>query len=99
MLEPDYTEDAEAALDAIEKDPDRWRLWDAVCDTLHRICAEPGSAEVKRDGLRLFDPKGAVAWRAPVWCPSEDRDWEVLWYQDGGNAVILYVGDDSYRTG
>lgn len=98
VLEPEYTEQAETVLDRIEKDLERDRLWDAICDVLHMICEHPESSDARRERVRVLRGQGLVVWKVPVRAPTEAADWVVLWYRDGGNAVILYVGEESFRT-
>lgn len=91
MLEPLYQPGVDQALDEIENDPERAKLWDSVVDTLTMICQESGSSFARRYQMAMAFP-GHVIWRVPVPSGSEDRNYSVLWSQDGGDAVIHYVG-------
>lgn len=48
-----------------------------------------------REALRL--PSGATVWQVPVRSRVEDDDWVLLWFPDGDDAVIAYVGSRMFR--
>jgi hypothetical protein len=94
-LDPDYSERAEQFLDEIEKDPDRRPLWDAVCDAIDLVCDQPGSKQARRESIRhVFD---RTVWEVAIRCPAEDDNHVLIWYPDGANAVILYIGPRPFR--
>ncbi len=95
MLEPAYGEHVVPVLDKIEHDPTRRPLWNAICDAVDLICDHPDSAEARREALRL--PSGATVWQVPIRCYVEDDDWVLLWFPDGEDAVVTYVGSRSFR--
>ena len=93
MLEPRYSSEAAEALDRIEADPSRWRLWDAIADVIDLICDHPESAGARRERVRIFQRKDLAVWKVPIRAPWEDQDWSLIWYRDDDEAVVLYVGD------
>jgi len=95
VLEPAYGEHVVPVLDKIEHDPTRRPLWNAICDAVDLICDHPDSAEARREALRL--PSGATVWQVPIRCYVEDDDWVLLWFPDGEDAVVTYVGSRSFR--
>jgi hypothetical protein len=95
VLEPDYGEHVVPVLDAIEADPGRHVLWNAICDAIDLVCDRTDSAEARREAIRL--PSGATVWQVPIRCPMEDNDWVLLWYPDDKDAVIVYVGSRMFR--
>ena len=89
MLDPLYEEQVTKVLDEIEHDPSREALWNAICDALHLVCLNPGSAEAHREEIRtLTNPM----WQVPIRCRTEDDDWVLLWRPEGADAHIYYVG-------
>jgi hypothetical protein len=95
VLEPTYGEHVTPVLDKIEHDPTRRALWNAICDAIDLVCDHPDSAEARREALRL--PSGTTVWQVPIHCYIEDDDWVLLWFPDGGDAVITYVGSRMFR--
>lgn len=90
MLEPSYDPEVSLNLDKIESDPTRRPLWNAICDAIDLVCDRPDSAEARREALRL--PSGATVWQVPIRCRLDDDDWVLLWFPDGPDAVIAYIG-------
>jgi hypothetical protein len=90
LLEPSYEAEVFPILDKIESDPGRRPLWNPICDAIDLVCDHPESAEARREALRL--PSGATVWQVPIRCRVEDDDWVLLWFPDGHDAVIAYVG-------
>ncbi len=95
MLEPSYGAEVALILDKIEFDAGRRPLWNAICDAIDLVCDQPDSAEARREALRL--PSGATVWQVPIRCRVEDDDWVLLWFPDGADAVIAYVGSRTFR--
>jgi hypothetical protein len=95
MLEPAFSELADRQLREVEGHPDRRALWNAICDVVDLICDHPDSALARRELIHL--PSGAHIWQIPIRCPVEDDNWVLLWHQDGGDAVIHYVGSALFR--
>jgi plasmid stabilization system protein ParE len=95
VREPAYGEHVSLILDKIENDSSRRALWNAICDAIDLVCDHPDSAEVHREAIRL--PSGATVWQVPIRCSVEDDDWVLLWYPDGEDAVIAYVGSRMFR--
>lgn len=91
MLNPEYGELADSALDQIEHEPARRDLWNAICDAIDLICDHPGSMEARVEQVRIYSTK-LVLWQVPVRCRTEDEDWVIMWRQDGDVAVIPYIG-------
>lgn len=96
-MEVSYTEQAERALDLIEADPGRRKLWNAICDAIDLVCDQPDSAEARREALRT--PGGNTIWRVPIRYFDDDQDWVLLWYPDHqvNETVILYVGHADFK--
>lgn len=95
-LEPSYEQQADAALRAIETDPDRRPLRDAIYDVIDLVCDQPESAQARR---HLFPmPSGAVVRVQRVRCQAENDDYVLVWHPDhvNGEAVILYIGTDKF---
>lgn len=95
MLEPDFDDDILPLLDKLEHDASRRPLWDAICDAVDLVCDHPDSAEARRDVLQTLD--GRTIWQVPVRCRTEDDDWVMLWYPDGIDARIAYIGPSMFR--
>jgi hypothetical protein len=86
-LEPKYSPQASAALDALEAGADD-RLLGAVCDAIDLICDHPGDRRASAEQLR-------AASRTPVWkvpVRTAVDDWAVLWWSRGELADIYYIG-------
>ncbi len=97
MLQPEYSRAADAALNRIEHDPSRKKLWNAICDAIDLVCDRPDSAEARKEAMHLHG-RSLTVWKVPVSTPWEDRDWVLLWFPSGEEAVILYVGEESFQT-
>ncbi|MBT8227023.1 MAG: hypothetical protein HKP61_01390 [Dactylosporangium sp.] len=95
MLEPAYGEHVIPVLDAIEKDPTRQALWNAICDVIDLICDHPDSAEARREAIRM--PSGRTVWQVPIRCHLEDDNWVLLWKPEGPDATIVYVGSAMFH--
>jgi hypothetical protein len=95
VLEPSYGAYASAALDKIEKDRIRRKLWNAICDAIDLVCDRPDSAEARLEAVRL--PSGLTIWQIPIRCPVEEDNWVLLWHRDGEEAVIHYIGSSIFR--
>ena len=95
MLNPAYGKHVIVALDKIEFDPSRRALWNAICDAIDLVCDRPDGAQARREALRL--PSGKTVWQVPIRRFLEDDDWVLLWYLDGAEAVIVYVGSRMFR--
>jgi hypothetical protein len=95
VLEPAYGEPVVLILDKIENDPTRRALWNAICDAIDLICDHPDSGEARRDELNTTHSK--TVWQVPIRCPIEDDNWVLLWYPDGPDAKIVYVGSGLFR--
>lgn len=95
-LEPSYRPQVVQILDEIEEDPDRRPLWNAICDAIDLVCDRPTSEDAKREAVRHVFDIDAV-WQVPIRCYIEDENWVMLWYPDGKDAVILYIGPRPFR--
>lgn len=89
MIEPSYGEGVDEQLDAVEFDDSRRSLWNAICATLDVILEKPDTSEARKHSLRIAD---GYAWRVPVIQSQETENWSIIWFRDGDEAVILYVG-------
>ncbi len=89
MNEPSYGEGVDEQLDLVEFDDSRRSLWNAICATLDVILDKPESREARKHSMRIAD---GYAWRVPVVEPRETENWSIIWYPDGEEVVILYVG-------
>lgn len=95
MLEPIYGSHVVRVLDGVESDPSRTALWNAICDSIELICGHPDRAEARREALRL--DSGATVWQVRIRCRLKDDDWVLLWFPDGNDAVIVYLGSRTFR--
>jgi hypothetical protein len=95
VLEPSFSEHANAALQKLEHDRSRKALWNAICDAVDLVCERSDSAEARLEAVRL--PSGLTVWQVPIRCRVEDDDWVLLWHRDGDDAVIHYVGNAMFR--
>jgi len=86
-LEPNYSVQASAALDALEGGTDD-KLLDALCDVIDLICDRPGDRRARAEQLRTT--KGTPVWKVPVRTRSDD--WVVLWWPREEFADIYYIG-------
>ncbi len=84
----EYTEDADAQLSRLERDPARVELLRRVYAVIDHIDEAPGDASVRPQ--RLDD----TAWGpGPVWAVQvRGEDWVVIWRADGGIQTIAYSG-------
>jgi hypothetical protein len=88
-----FDAEADAILAALERDPARRALFEAVRRVLDRLEASSGDRALR--AVRFQDP--------PLWCAlvrSGDDDWVVLWgphptEEDG--VVVHYLGPSSFR--
>ena len=87
MLEPVYEPDAAATLDEIEKDDNRWELWNAICDAIDLVCERPDSTWARLRTNRLRG--GRLVHEVAI--QSADN-WILLWSPREGEALIAYVG-------
>lgn len=86
-LEPNYSAQASAALDALEGGTDD-KLLDAVCDAIDLICDHPGDRRARAEQLRTTS--GTPVWKFPV--RTHHDDWVVLWWPREEFADIYYIG-------
>lgn len=85
-LEPNYSPQASAALDALETGTDD-KLLGAVCDAIDLICDHPGDRRARAEQLRTVS--GTVVWKVAV---RTVDDWVVLWWPRDELADIYYIG-------
>lgn len=90
MLEPDYGEGVNEALDEIEFDESRKDLWRSIVETLKFVLANPDDKFARRHAIRT--PDGGTVWRVPIPAPGEEDRWSLLWEPDGEYALIHYIG-------
>ena len=95
-LEPRYAPKVIAQLDQIEQDPTRVRLWNAICDAVDLICDQPESGEARQHVWRRRD--GGLVWQIPLRDTGDD-DWAILWFPNGDDANIVYIGPELARVG
>lgn len=95
MLEPFYGVDVAATLDKIESDPGRRPLWNAICDAIDLVCEHPDSAQARREAVRIVGTD-ATLWQVRI-RRVEDDDWVMLWFPDGLDASIEYIGPRLFR--
>jgi len=74
------------------QDSTRGRLWDAICDAIDLICDHPEAGEARRYMWRRRD--GGPVWQVRLRNTGEDDNWIVLWYLEGGDAQVVYIGPD-----
>lgn len=86
-LEPNYSAQASAALDALERGADD-KLLNAVCDVIDLICDHPGDRRARAEQLRTA--LGTPVWKVPVRTFADD--WVVLWWPRDQFADIYYIG-------
>jgi hypothetical protein len=86
-LEPNYSPQASAALDALEAGADD-KLLNGVCDVIDLICDHPVDRRARAEQLRTAT--GTPIWKVPVRTPADD--WVVLWWPRGEVADIYYIG-------
>lgn len=86
-LEPNYSRQASAALDALEAGTDE-KLLNAVCDAIDLICDHPGDRRARAEQLRTA--AGTPVWKVAV--RTYEGDWVVLWWPRGRLADIHYIG-------
>jgi hypothetical protein len=86
-LEPNYSPQASAALDALEIGADD-KLLNAVCDAIDLICDHLGDRRARAEQLRTT--ARTPVWKVPVRTSADD--WVVLWWPRDGFADIYYIG-------
>jgi hypothetical protein len=86
--EPAYSPQAAAALDALDESNDL-ELYNAVCDAIDLICDHGDTAEARRQQYRTAI--GTPVWKVAV--RTQHDDWVVLWWPEGRDARILYIGE------
>jgi hypothetical protein len=86
--EPVYSRQAIVALDRLAAGSDD-ELHDAVCDAIDLICDHGDSAEARREQLRTAS--GTPLWKVAV--RTRHDDWVVLWWPDGTDAQVYFIGD------
>lgn len=86
-LEPNYSPQASAALDALEGGTDD-KLLSAVCDAIDLICDHPGDRRARAEQLRTAS--GTPLWKVPVRTWADN--WVILWRPRVGHADIYYIG-------
>jgi hypothetical protein len=87
VLEPNYSKQASAALDALEVGADV-ELWNAVCDAVDLVCDHPGDRRGRAEQLKTT--AGTPMWKVLV--RTRHDDWVVLWWPRGKVADIYYIG-------
>ena len=85
--EPVYSRQAIEALDQLAAGTDA-ELYDAVCDAIDLICDYGDTAEARREQLRTAT--GTPVWKVAV--RTRHDDWVVLWWPDGADAQVFFVG-------
>ena len=88
-LEPNYSSQAAAALDALESGTDD-KLLNAVCGAIDLICDHPGDRKARAEQLRTAS--GTPIWKVPVPMRTAQDGWVVLWWPRGDTADIYYIG-------
>jgi hypothetical protein len=91
-LTPRYASEVMIQLEKVEQDSSRSSVWDAICDAIDLVCDHPESVGARRYMWRRRD--GGPVWQVLLKSTGEDDDWIVLWYQEGGEANIVYIGPD-----
>ena len=86
-LEPSYSPQAAAALDALENGTDE-KLLSAVCDAIDLIRDHPGDRRARAEQLRTA--AGTPMWKVTVRTSADD--WVVLWWPRDDIADIYYIG-------
>jgi hypothetical protein len=92
MAELLYEPAADAALDALQADPDRGLLWNRVVDVLEALEANPGDRLMRRRALRTPHSFTTV-WAVPA--SGGREDWMVLWIEhpkQDDTVIVVYVG-------
>jgi hypothetical protein len=89
VLEPAYGKQAAAALDGIEGDPSRSKLWESIRDAIDLVCDHPTSARARAVALRVDE---VTFWQVRIPAPGEDQPWRLIWRPVGDSAVIAYIG-------
>jgi hypothetical protein len=80
----------EEALDDIENDPGKDKLWNLIARTLNLICDHPESQQARRSMLRRPD---GFAWLVELREPSETVNYAIIWSEaPQGLARFHYVG-------
>lgn len=87
MLEPNYSTQASAALDKLERDDDP-DLLNAVCDTIDLICDHLGDRRARSEQLRTA--AGTPIWKISI--RTRHDDWVLLWWPRDTFADIYYIG-------
>jgi hypothetical protein len=90
VLEPEYGIGVNEALDRVEFNEERAKLWDSIVAAIQMVCDNPGSKVARRYSLPI--PNGTTIWRVPIPAPGEDQRWSMLWEERAGTALIHYIG-------
>jgi hypothetical protein len=85
--EPGYSQQAIDALDQLAAGSDD-ELYDAVCAAIDLICDHGDTAEARREQLRTA--RGTPVWKVAV--RTRHDDWAVLWWPEGGDAHVYFIG-------
>jgi hypothetical protein len=95
-MNPRFSPDAARILDELEKDAANEHFVDAIWHTIDLITEQPDSAVARRRALRTV--RGHSVWLVPIPFRHDDEVWVILWQPRDDDALIAYIGPESFRA-